>query len=140
MSLTNIPIAAPTYVDVNTLFEVNALPELLYDIDAINNSLYNLFYTTIGTRPFLREYGSYLPFYLQQPQTEDTADSIYSSLAQSIRRWEPRITLNQQASSVTLINNSLGITTGYFLDFYYTLNNVNIAGQFSYVGINHDSN
>lgn len=125
--VTNIPTAAPIYVDVNTLFGINARPELLNNVAAINNSLYNLMSCPIGQRPFLRAYGSRLPFLLQEPADEITASEIRLDLYQSIRRWEPRITLDSQNSSVAL----LPTKDGFAVELFYTINNLNVSGKFS---------
>lgn len=83
-----------TWIDVNTDTGVSTKPELLLNRDAIQNSLNNLLRTRIGSRRMLREYGTYLHYFLHEPMDAMTAANLQSSLVQSIERWEPRIKLN----------------------------------------------
>jgi phage baseplate assembly protein W len=84
-----------TYLDFNTLIGVNEKPELIADLNAINNSLFNLFTCVVGSRPFNREYGTLIPTYIHNPCNEHTADLIRVELFYQIPRWEPRIIARQ---------------------------------------------
>lgn len=108
-----------TYVwlDLNTNYDVDTNPELVQDIKAINNSLYNIFTTLVGTRPFLREYGSYLPYFLFQPMDKITEEDIRASLIQSVQRWEPRVVIDQNLTTVEALPNEVAydVRLAYFV-------------------------
>ncbi len=93
-----------TWIDVNTGFTVNNLPDRIPDELSITySSLVNLFSCRIGERGkiFQPEYGSELYGLLQEPVDQITSDNIWIVLIQAIQRWEPRITLNYGQTSVT---------------------------------------
>lgn len=96
MSISNV-----TWVDVNTNYGEDTDPELVRDIKAINNALFNLLSCKVGTRPFVRDFGCDLISALFEPSDKATADFIDLTLFQAIRRWEPRIQLDTARSSVT---------------------------------------
>lgn len=62
-----------------------------YDINAIKNSLVNLFNTMPGERYLLPEYGSDIRQYIFEPINEATARSLGYTLKESINKWEPRV-------------------------------------------------
>src|ERR1700751_6163492 len=88
------------YIDANTLVGENNLPDLVPDVLAINNSLYNLLSCPLGSRLFQPEYGSRLWQLLFEPVDAQTATEIRSSFIQSIERWEPRIILDRGRTAV----------------------------------------
>lgn len=84
------------WVDVNTRFRINPLPDRLPDAAAIvYGSLYNLFNCPVGTRGRIFEptYGAALYEFLQEPISETTSTGIKMALIQSLATWEPRIQL-----------------------------------------------
>lgn len=81
----------PVYTDINQEKpESNILVE---DLESIYQSLENLLSTNIGERFFNPEYGADLDSYLFELMTEDTALKIFTSILESVSRWEPRIVL-----------------------------------------------
>jgi phage baseplate assembly protein W len=93
-------IQNPTYLDVNTLVGVTSAQELLADILAINNSLYNLLSTPKGSRIFQPLYGSNLMNLIHEPADDLTAWRIRNELIDAIYKWEPRVRLIVGETSV----------------------------------------
>ena len=86
------------WVDVNTQIGLNTLPDRVADTAAIiNSSLFNLFNCSPGQRGriFQPEYGSSWASFLQEPISDITALKMQIYMIDSIKRWEPRIELNQ---------------------------------------------
>lgn len=98
MSFVNY--AEVVWIDVNTNFGEDVDPELVADVEAINNSLFNLLTCPIGTRPFEREYGCELIQALFEPADSQTAQFLSLTLFQAIRTWEPRVILDRARSRV----------------------------------------
>jgi len=90
------------WLDVNTLMGASPRPDLVPDVQAINNSLYNLFRCPIGARGpiFQPEYGSAIFRLLHEPMDYITANKVKMYLFQAIQRWEPRIILDMANSRV----------------------------------------
>ena len=63
-----------------------------YNIDAIKNSLTNLFLTRQGNRILYPEFYTNLEQYLFEPVTTSTAHRIGTEIEDVIRKYEPRIT------------------------------------------------
>jgi phage baseplate assembly protein W len=116
-----------TYLDLNTEVGQDVKNELVADIDAVNNSLSNLFNCAIGSRPFAREYGSYLLYFLFEPCDQMTASQLRSSLLQSIERWEPRIVVDP-ATSVT----PLAANDGFLVQVFYYVKALNTQGSYTF--------
>ncbi len=129
MATTNtLAYESAVWIDVNADYGVRAGAELLLDNAAINGSLRNLLRCQIGSRRMLREYGTYLPYYLQEPLTQITADSILSSLVQSIARWEPRVSVDLASSSVVADTR----LPGYKVELYYSILRTDTPGFFQF--------
>ena len=77
----------------NELFQKPQINDLKldYDINAIKNSLNNLFTTTPGEKVLNPEYGLDLRQYLFLPATKDVAKSIRDEMYMQIGRFEPRV-------------------------------------------------
>lgn len=67
--------------------------KVAYDLNAIKNSLVNLFSTVPGQRYLLPEYGSDLRRYIFEPISDITGRQIGREIQRSITNWEPRIKL-----------------------------------------------
>ncbi|EMI5828520.1 TPA: GPW/gp25 family protein [Escherichia coli] len=108
------------WVDASSKFTLDTNPDLLPDVLAINNSLYNLFSCQIGARAriFQPEYGASLLTYLQEPIDQNTADKIQVGFIQAIARWEPRIQLDM---SNTWVKPDMSLP-GYQIRIAYNLN------------------
>jgi phage baseplate assembly protein W len=105
MAITNFQLAlnGATWVDANSQFLQNNLPDRIPDELAIQNSLYNLFNCPIGARGkiFQPEYGSEWYAFLQEPIDDITAASMQIGMIQTLKRWEPRIILDYSRTSIT---------------------------------------
>ena len=83
---------------------------------AIRRSLLNLLLTKKGSRPFYPEYGSTIFNFLFEPNSAFTVHNIKESIASTIKRFEPRVTLR----NVDVNIEDHGIT----LNMSYIINNV----------------
>lgn len=90
------------WLDVNTRLGDSPKPDLLPNIQAINNSIYNLFRCPIGARGpiFQPEYGSSLYRLLHEPLDFNTANKIKMYTIQALQRWEPRVNVDLLGSGV----------------------------------------
>jgi phage baseplate assembly protein W len=90
------------WLDVNTKARQNGQPDLLPNIQAINNAIRNLFGCPIGSRgPIFRPtYGTFLIRLLQEPIDAITAQKIRASSIQSLQKWEPRVRIIPQQTFV----------------------------------------
>lgn len=77
----------------NDLFQKPQINDLKidYDIDAVKNSLNNLFTTTPGEKILNPEFGLDLRQYLFLPATKDVAKNIRDEIYVQIARFEPRV-------------------------------------------------
>lgn len=67
--------------------------KVAYDINAIKNSLINLFNTMPGERLLLPDYGSDIRQFIFEPITEATGRSLGYAIKDAIEKWEPRVTV-----------------------------------------------
>lgn len=79
------------YSDVNILYTLNQKGSLLRGIDAINQSIYSILTTPIGTRYRRPTYGSYIPFLLQELPTDTYYFELKNYAITAIQNWEPRV-------------------------------------------------
>ena len=88
------------YSDINALYGINANPEIVTGLAAVQNALYNLFITQVGTVPYLRAFGTTLMSFVFEPYDQIMADDLMVMLFQAISTWEPRIFVNRRQSSI----------------------------------------
>jgi phage baseplate assembly protein W len=67
--------------------------KVAYDLNAVKNSIVNLFNTLPGERLLLPEYGCDLRRYIFEPISETNARFIGRTIKNSIGQWEPRVTI-----------------------------------------------
>lgn len=84
-----------------------------YDIEAIRNSLVNLFSTTPGQKILNPEYGLDLRKFLFLPATVDTAEEIRREIYTQFTRSEPRVTIKSVKITVFEDVNEYDITIYY---------------------------
>lgn len=92
-----VSLDGATWIDVNTQYSLDTLPDRLPDGLAVTHcSLFNLFNCPIGARgrTFQPEYGSQWHYFLQEPLHETTAAHMRIAMIQAIARWEPRIQID----------------------------------------------
>lgn len=99
----NVATTGVIWLDVNSNMSLNGRPDLLANVRALVNSLFNLFSCPIGARGpiFEPEYGCMLANMLQEPMDALSANKIKASLIQSVQKWEPRIEILLNQTSVT---------------------------------------
>ena len=92
--LTPAPvIPLPLYSDVNLNINQSSQADIVYNIDAIQNSIATILGTRVGTRVFRRDFGSYLEDLLWNPMDDITVGQIKNELVAAITTWEPRVSL-----------------------------------------------
>jgi len=97
-----------TYVDLHLDIEEQKVPTRLtndriqgkdirvdFDVDAIKNSLNNIFNTVPGERFLIPTFGANLRRYLFEPVTKLTAQQIGAEIVRAVESWEPRVTVNR---------------------------------------------
>lgn len=120
-------ISQSIYLDVNSQIDHNGKPDLLPDVQAINNSLFNLFSCNVGARGpiFQPEYGNNLIQLIHEPLDLVTANKLRILLIQAVQRWEPRIIIDMLRTTVEpdLIMNRFNVVV------YYTIVGLNLPGK-----------
>jgi len=92
-----------TWIDVNSRYTLDSLPDRLADdVAIIHSSIFNLMNCLPGQRAriFQPEYGSRWMSFLQEPISDLTAAKMQLMMFDSLRRWEPRIQLDLNQSSI----------------------------------------
>jgi len=97
-----------TYVDLHLDIEEATIPTSFtserlrgkdvrvdYDIDAVANSLNNIFKTTPGERFLVPTFGIKLKRYLFSPISKPVAEQIGLEIVRAIELWEPRVTVDR---------------------------------------------
>ncbi|MFT8662627.1 GPW/gp25 family protein [Zymomonas mobilis] len=70
----------------------------------IIQSVDDILTTPIGTRICRRDYGSLIPYLIDQPFNATTAIRVYAATAQALSNWEPRLSIQ----SVNMIRDDTG--------------------------------
>ena len=84
---------------------------LLSPDDHLKQSIYDVLMTPIGSRLLRREYGSLIPFLIDQPVNPATKLKMMAAIATAIIKWEPRVKVRQvQLSMNTDATNDTGNT------------------------------
>jgi phage baseplate assembly protein W len=97
-----------TYVDLHLDIEESTVPTTLtndriqgkdirvdYDVDAIVNSLNNIFKTVPGERFLVPTFGANLRKYLFEPVSTSIGNRIGAEILRAIEKWEPRVTVDR---------------------------------------------
>lgn len=115
------------YSDLNSKFGQSGSADILFDKPAIQQSLYNIFRTHIGECGpiFMPEFGSMLPYLLQEPLDLQTAFKVKAATIQAAQRWEPRITINV---GLTTVSTDLTMP-GYLIQLVYTIRQTGEVGS-----------
>lgn len=91
-----------------------------YDIDAVKNSLYNLFTTTPGEKILNPEYGLDFKQYLFVPATVDVAKYIRDEIYSQVARYEPRVKVINV--NITILEDA----NEFDINIYYNIPSLNI--------------
>jgi len=128
----------PRY-DVNSILfqnsDVNDF-KVDYDINAIRNSLKNLFTTTPGEKVLNPEFGMDLRRYLFEPATIEVAELIRSQIYTQIGTFEPRVKLNSVKITVFEDVNEFDISINYSIPSL-NINNASMFGTLNNSGYNY---
>lgn len=117
----------PIYSDLNSLNP--AVKPLLTDVQAIYQSLYNLFNTRPGERIFLPEFGFALEDELFEVIDDITTVAVFRIVNEAISRWEGRVIIDTSRTVVTPVPDE----NKYELELYFSI--LGIEGQtFTFVG------
>lgn len=92
-----------------------------YDVDALKNSLLNLFSTSPGDKILSPEFGLNLRQYIFEPITRERAFDLQRTLYSGITRFEPRMVVNQ----VVVVPNFDAME--YNITIYYSVPTLNIT-------------
>ena len=63
----------------------------------ITQSIADILTTPLGSRVMRRNYGSLIPYLIDQPDNAATQIRVLSAAASAVMRWEPRVTLRRVA-------------------------------------------
>lgn len=96
-------LTGATWIDLNTNYGLNNLPDRLPDGQALQNDMFNLLNCWIGgrARTFQPEYGSQWYQFIHEPIDQSTANKMRVAMIQALARWEPRITVDFTNSYIT---------------------------------------
>lgn len=61
----------------------------------ITQSIADILTTPLGSRVMRRDYGSLIPYLIDQPDNAATQIRVLGAAASAIMRWEPRVTLQR---------------------------------------------
>lgn len=81
----------------------------------IQQSLFDILTTPVGSRVMRRDYGSVLPDLIDHPLNRKTVLRLYAATAMAVMRWEPRLQISSirfvtpvEASAVIEVVGSVG--------------------------------
>jgi phage baseplate assembly protein W len=109
-----------------------------YDVDAIKNSLNNLFTTTPGEKILNPEFGMELRKYLFEPATIEVAERIRSDIYIQVGKFEPRVKINNVQITVFEDVGEFDIVV-YFSIPSINIHNVSFFGTLNNNGYNYRS-
>ena len=85
------------------------------DVDAIQNSINNIFLFRKGERIILPEFGNSLYEYLYEPINDTTAKNLGREILDMIEKWEPRISVQNVNITPDPDNNTFYVSITYFI-------------------------
>lgn len=109
-------MATVFYSDLPLNFKINPItgdiPTAKNEL-AVKKSLINLMKTPVGSRPFAPEYGTRLSDFLFELADSETEFRLNDEIAQTIERFEPRVTL--VAIETNINENGIEIKIEYYI-------------------------
>jgi phage baseplate assembly protein W len=108
--------------------------KVAYDLNAIKNSLINLFNTLPGHRILLPDYGCDLRAYLFDNITDTTARQIGRDIIESINTWEPRVAVININVNAYVNRHEYEITLVLEVPFINDSEKLNISGTLNKEG------
>lgn len=110
--------------------------KLDYDINAVRNSLKNLFTTTPGEKVLNPEFGMDLRKYLFEPATIEVAELLRKEIYIQIGTFEPRVSLKDVKITVFEDVNEFDISINYSIPSL-NINNASMFGTLNNNGYNY---
>jgi len=119
--------SSATYVDVNPTPD-EGTPDLLMDGAAVLTGIRNLILSPRGcrTRIFGEDFFSGVYELLHEPLDEMTAAQVNLSIYQSLKKWEPRITL-YPSDCTTAVD---ALSPGFLVRLSFTIGEQAVTGEF----------
>ena len=122
-----------TYKDMDsslTIDETKRNVNTAKDIDAVENSIYNMFLFAKGERIINPEFGNNLYQFLYEPINNITAKRIGQAINDMFERWEPRVVIEElivtpyedENTYVVEINYVIPTLHNQLLNFTYAVN------------------
>ena len=115
------------YSDVNPYFGLDTKGAIVRGIQAINVSIFNVLTTPYGTRYRQPDYGSYIPFILQELPSDDIERQLKNYSIRPIETWCPRAQVIKESVEV----NPLKDGDGYNILIPYYAPDINRRASFS---------
>lgn len=125
--MERIETSTVLYSDLNKNPVANSA-SLAYNLDAIKQSLDNLFNTPYGTRSFQPTYGNTFYYLIGELMDDDTVDLMYSKVIESVTLHEPRVKIDRTNSSVT----PLYTENAYRITLVFTVSGLSSNDKFTY--------
>lgn len=125
--MERIETSTVLYSDLNKNPASNS-SSLAYNLEAIKQSLDNLFNTPYGTRSFQPTYGNTFHYLIGELMTEDTVSLFYDKVIESVTLNEPRVQLDLTNSSVT----GLYEENTYHVTLVFTVRGLSSNDKFTY--------
>lgn len=90
---------------------------LLSEEEHLQQSVADILTTPIGSRVMRRDYGSNIPFLIDNPISPSLFLALYAATADALRLWEPRLYLQSVSASyegghITLLLTGIYVATG----------------------------
>lgn len=109
--------------DINLLYSYSQRQFELQGVRVIENMIYNVMYTDIGSRWFEPEFGSRVPVIIYESCTLETANRLEIEIFASIKRWVPIINLVIQETRVIPVpDENLFVAFFNYVDIFTGLN------------------
>lgn len=108
--------------------------KVAYDLNAIRNSIVNLFNTLPGHRILLPDYGCDLRVYLFDGITDATSRQVGRTIVESIEKWEPRVTVVNVNVDAYVSRHEYEITLELEVPFINEHEKLNISGTLNKEG------
>ena len=125
--MERIETSTVLYSDLNKNPAANSA-SLAYNLDAIKQSLDNLFNTPYGSRSFQPTYGNTFYYILGEPMTDATVTLFYDKIIESVTLHEPRVQLDTSYSSVT----PLYTENAYYVTLVFSVSGLSANDKFTY--------
>ena len=101
---------------------------LAFNLEAIKQSLDNLFNTPYGTRSFQPTYGNTFYHLIGEPMDDTTVTALYDKIIESITLHEPRVDLDTTHSSVRPDYEE----NAYYVSLVFVVRGLSSEDKFSY--------